>query len=1154
MRRRHALLLTILMAGTVTPAISADQLKFGNAPAWVVPQQVPSPPVKPSEAPVAMLLHDQQVLFEPGKTTTYGELAFRIQNEQGLAAGNVSVAWQPATDVVTVNKLQIRRGNQTIDVIAAGQTFTTMRREQNLEFAILDGMLTANIQPEGLQQGDIINLATTTEHVDPVMKGHVEVNFGQWNEVPFELAHARLEWPANTELKVRQSAGLPGAQPVNRNGRNVLEISASKIEPSLPPKGAPIRYTLGRFGEASDFQSWAAVADLMIPLYRDAAVISASGPLHDEVEKIRIATRDPRLRAEKALDLVQNRVRYVALLMGQGGYVPASAEATWSRRFGDCKAKTALLLAMLDALDVDSDPVLVNVGAGDAIADRLPMIGVFNHVLLRAQIGGKPYWLDGTRTGDTSLDQIEVPNLRWGLPLVGNAKLVPIMPEARNRPDSETVINIDASGGVRAPAPTTIQVTYRGDGARVLNAMYAARPTAQVDQMLRDYWKRNYDLTTIKSATFAYDKAKSEMRLDAIGDTKLKWRDGWYMVPNSSIAYDPDFDRAAGPLHDAPFAISFPSYERSHVSLRLPPKFTSQQKMPAPVKETLAGVAYERNVTLTDGVLLLETVERSLVPEVPYKVAIASEARLRALDDTAVQLRMPDGYAPTEKDISALASEQPSSAYEFRERGGVFLATQKFDEAIADFTQAATLDVKDPWAPANRAVARVSKGDLAAAEKDIATSEALDPNNWVAAQARGLLAETKGEYGKAIEAFTKVLQSQPNNIFTLNRRAFAHASQENFEAAEKDLKTVEASLPGDPSQLPTRAKIAEAKGDYKAAVEAYSKLIEAAPENMYAMVGRIKAYRNLGEDNKVLFESEKILKSNPENPELRLIRANIYMQRNDKAAAVREADILSRDGAKSDYAQVAAARIYARAGTRAQAEQAFDRALAIKPQAYIYLNRAQSLPLSNTSGRMAHLDAALKLEPDFPEALAEKAWELSRKGEHEAALRLYEQAVKAAPEAKYLLYGRAVMLHKVGRTAEAAKIFAELRSRAKAPYEFNSLCWTKATERILVESALEDCREAIRLSPDTIGYQDSLGMALLQLGKLDDALAAYNKVIAKRAVAASLMGRAIIHARKGEMTRAQADVVEARKLDADIEARFAEYGLKFEAQTKVARP
>lgn len=53
-----------------------------------------------------------------------------------------------------------------------------------------------------------------------------------------------------------------------------------------------------------------------------------------------------------ALDLVQQQVRYVYVGLGGGTYLPASADETWNRRYGDCKGKTALLLALLGELGI----------------------------------------------------------------------------------------------------------------------------------------------------------------------------------------------------------------------------------------------------------------------------------------------------------------------------------------------------------------------------------------------------------------------------------------------------------------------------------------------------------------------------------------------------------------------------------------------------------------------------------------------------------------------------------------------------------------------------------------------------------------------------------------------------------------------------------
>jgi len=75
-------------------------------------------------------------------------------------------------------------------------------------------------------------------------------------------------------------------------------------------------------------------------------------------------------------------VRYVLLAIDDGGYVPAPADTTWSRRFGDCKGKTVLLLALLRELGIDARPALVSVQGGDGLNERLPMVGAFDHVFV----------------------------------------------------------------------------------------------------------------------------------------------------------------------------------------------------------------------------------------------------------------------------------------------------------------------------------------------------------------------------------------------------------------------------------------------------------------------------------------------------------------------------------------------------------------------------------------------------------------------------------------------------------------------------------------------------------------------------------------------------------------------------------------------------
>jgi tetratricopeptide (TPR) repeat protein/transglutaminase-like putative cysteine protease len=1185
----------LLWAGAALCAQSAnaaDALKFGAAPAWVHPRPIPAP--KPSDAPLSLLLSDEQVRLERGKITAYAETAIKFLNAQGLNGANVVALWQPATDTITINKLQIRRGDKVIDVLAGGQTFTVLRRETNLEAATLDGTLTATLQPEGLQVGDIVDFAYTLERSDPVMKGHTEAMFGAWDGLPVRAAHATVSWPADLHMELRQTPNLPAAQKSSAGGLASVELTASDVQPLVPPKGAPARFKIGRLAEATDFTSWSDIATLFAPLYRQASAIAATGLLHDEVEKIRAASSNPKTRAEQALALVQDRVRYVALLMGEGGYVPAPAETTWSRRFGDCKGKTALLLAILHSLGIEAEPALAQVGAGDIVADRMPMVALFNHVLVRAHIGGKEYWLDGTRSGDTDLDAIETPDLGWGLPLVANTKLVHMVPAALAAPKTERHIDVDATGGIYAPAAVTVEEIHRGDTAVDLNTTYSALTAEQRNEAIHSNAKSYFDTFQVDSSSEQFDKAKRELRMTMKGSAKLDWKDGWFSVPRSSLAFDPDFDRPAGPLHDAPWELNHPSFVRDEVVIRLPAGVAAQQKLHAPVHETLEGVEYVRTEAVDGNALRVVSSERTVVPEVPYKEALAAAPRLKALDKDDVYLRVTDDYRATAKDVAELKTQQPSSATDYFLRAAAYLAHNEVDEALSDLNAGLAFDPKNVWAFTKRAWIRAGRHEFADAEKDVAALEALEPGTVETIGTRAYVAEIKGDYAVATQEYSKLLERDSRSKFARTRRGLSYAAEgktaeaiqdltalvvadpkdfgsllnraeveanaSDFANASKDVEAARILQPNNSAVLSSAGRLAERQGDYRLAVKFYSQQIAAQEASPYsptlgetpllgiggAFAARAAAYRSLGEYQNAIADTDAALKAGYKDPSVRLLRANILLGQGKHDAVGREADLMLQEAGNSSWALVGAAKTYAVVGQREKAMKTFDRALAIKPEAYIYVNRAQVRLATDITGQLADADEALKLEPAMPEAILLKVDILTRAGRFGEALALYDRLPKTAADEFWAQFGRAALLAKTGKTAEADKTFAALHSRAKSPNELNSLCWAEGTNGVALEEAIRECGEAVKSSNRNPQYVDSLGMALLKSGKLDEALAAYSEAIEKAHLPASYMGRAIVYARRGDLARAQADSEQAKKLDSQIEDRFADYGLKLE--------
>ncbi len=64
--------------------------------------------------------------------------------------------------------------------------------------------------------------------------------------------------------------------------------------------------------------------------------------------------------------MVRDRVRYVAVELGIGGYQPHAASETLSNLYGDCKDKGTLLQSVLSAAGITSYPLLVNVGGSSS--------------------------------------------------------------------------------------------------------------------------------------------------------------------------------------------------------------------------------------------------------------------------------------------------------------------------------------------------------------------------------------------------------------------------------------------------------------------------------------------------------------------------------------------------------------------------------------------------------------------------------------------------------------------------------------------------------------------------------------------------------------------------------------------------------------------
>jgi tetratricopeptide (TPR) repeat protein/transglutaminase-like putative cysteine protease len=1103
----------VVMVASAAHAAS-DKPIFAPPAAWVKPATLPADTAAKGDAPVRILLQDQQVHFADGVTTTYAETAYRIQTAQGMAAATVSFPWNPDLSTLTIHKLQIRRGDKVIDVLA-NQQFTVLRREQNLENAMLDGVLTATLQPEGLQVGDILDFAVSITRADPALKGHYESVAGGWGALPSAAVRFSADWPQGTVMQTRERGQLPALAISTSDKRRTASLSVDDVQPVVSPQGAPARFAQTRLVELSDFKSWADLSALMAPLYTKASTLPAGAALDAEIARIAAASSDPKMRAAAALSLVQDRVRYVFLGMNDGGLVPADAETTWERRFGDCKGKTALLLALLHGLGIPAEPALANSDGADGLDQYLPMAAWFNHVLVRATIGGRVYWLDGTRTGDGDIDSIRTPAFDWVLPIEPKgAGLERLVQQPLDVPDTETVIRIDASAGLSAPAPAHVETMIRGDIGQAWHLQMAPLVGSALDDALRQYWRGQYNFIDVKTASARWDAATRTETLVMDGTAKMDWSKSYYETDGTSLGYNADFSRSPGPDADAPFKVGFPSYDKTTEIIALPGKgvgFTFYKG--ADVDETIAGVAYHRTASMKDGVATIAATTRALQPEFPAADASAAQTALRALYKQSVYIYEPNNYRPTAKEVAAQMATAPTTAQGFIDRGNMLLDTRRYPEAIADFDSAVKLDPKSEWAFANRGMAHAWLQQFDLAEQDFAKAAAINPNNYVVDHGRGMIAFRKGDMPDAIAAFDKALVDKPDDDFARSYRANALLQAGRNREALADAERLIAN--------------------------------GVTASQTYVLEGRI--YRALGDIDKAIVATDKAISGNPHDADAYVLQANNFHDKGDRARSLAQADALIAANPNDPVARRRAGAIYHANGEKAKAMTAFDEAIALEPTSEAYLTRLYDRDKSDLAGRKADAAAALKLDPDRSEAIVAMAQVDEDSGNTAGAIALLAKALKAAPKDVGMLVARGMAYARSGDETRAGQDYAAARALVTNPMSLNNMCWDKATAGVSLPSALADCDAALAKAPNEAAAQDSRGFALLRLGRYAEAIKQYDAALAIRPnQAQSLYGRAIAEARSGDATAASRDAAAARKAQPSVVDEFKGYGVELD--------
>ncbi len=615
----------------------ADQgaSRIGPVPGWV---RASEPLPVPKGANGALFFRRQDVLTHLGPRGAEQYVGYRakILQSNALEVGNIAISWNPAAGEPVVHSVTVYRGDQIIDVLKAA-SFEILRREDQLETAMIDGVLTATLRVPDLRVGDELEVSYTLHVSDPTLgTNDAGVLLVGPSPAPGRY-HIGLSWDEGRKPATKIGSGMSAAA---RFTDRALDIELDNPGTLVPPKDAPPRFQWQRTLEYSSFSDWAAVSRRLFPLFADAAKLAAESPIKSEASKIARANKSVLGRVSAALKLVQQDVRYVYVGLGNGNLTPATADETWRRRYGDCKAKTVLLLALLHELGIEGVPVLVsNAGVDDGMDERLPSPRLYDHVLVRVRIDGVWYWLDGTMPSVVGPGTEAILRYRWILPLTaeGNS-LEPVAWRLPTRPEEITLTNIDARAGFDQDARVVNTTILRGIGGVQQQVSFSSIPSGQLVQLFRQNllggsWQ------TIDDVKWRYDEQAQASILTITGTWKIDWEDDGdggksLALPGGGFSPPERRGRAADQDQEAPY-YNKPDFDCYVTTVRLPVTTRSRQWASKPGYDThIFGRNYYRAFGLRDGAIRMIRGSRIEQEEIDAATARRDNARIAKFDNS----------------------------------------------------------------------------------------------------------------------------------------------------------------------------------------------------------------------------------------------------------------------------------------------------------------------------------------------------------------------------------------------------------------------------------------------------------------------------------------------------------------------------------------
>jgi len=382
---------------------------------------------------VQELLEDSRItLDDMGRRTTRYHYIFRIDRESaiegwGAVAANYTT-WLQEKPMIRARVITPDGKVHMLDPATIGD----FSPEQKSSEMFTDRRQLRAPLPK-LVKGAIAEVEIFTRDHRPFSTSGSLGSFSLWQPVPVYRTRFTLDVPAAANLKWKFQ-GLAGfeARPQIVDGRNLLSVElgptqpGKKNEPSQAP-GQNLRPTV--------FYSTTPTWEIAAAEYSETVEAQLKGAqLQAWVRQAVGETLDRMEILKRLVARMHKEVRYIGLEFGEASVVPRAPGETLKRGYGDCKDKSALLVAILREAGIPAHLALLRVGAAEDVEVDMPGLSAFDHAIVFVP-GAPAIWIDPTEP-EAPVGELPVADLGRRALVIGNPSAglltIPEIPAARN--------------------------------------------------------------------------------------------------------------------------------------------------------------------------------------------------------------------------------------------------------------------------------------------------------------------------------------------------------------------------------------------------------------------------------------------------------------------------------------------------------------------------------------------------------------------------------------------------------------------------------------------------------------------------------------------------------------------------------------------------